>query len=104
MSKKIKKAINMAVQGKVKPSFDPQKNYQWQPTDTFYISGAQFASLYHSLQQQANNVGGAPVMLIAEAYNVVMDILKDGIADGTILEATASTPVVDQAAVKSMFK
>lgn len=89
---------------KAKPTFDPGKNYQWQPSDSFTITGAQFASLYHALQQQANNSGGAPAMLIAEAYGVVMEVLKGGVADGTVLEATASTPVVDEAQIKSMFK
>lgn len=69
-----------------KPQFDPGKNYKWNPNDIFEISGQKFASLYHCLQQEMQNIGGAPLHLKAEAYNVIMEIFRLGVEQGVITE------------------
>lgn len=89
---------------KNQPVFDPKKNYKWEPSDTFEITGQEFAGLYHCLTQAMNTSGGAPAALVAEAYNVILGILKAGVATGTIEEADLSPQIneIDDN-VKAMF-
>jgi hypothetical protein len=79
-----------------KPQFDPGKNYRWDPTDIFELTGQKFASLYHCLQQEMSNVGGAPLHLKVEAYNVIMEIFKQGVEQGVITESELNAEVKGQ--------
>lgn len=76
---------------KVVPVFDPQKNYKWDPGDTFEISGQQLASLYHCLTREVNEPQGASVALKYEAFNVILDLFKRGVEQGAIVEM--DTPI-----------
>lgn len=90
---------------KTKLTFDPQKNYRWEPSDTFKLTGQQFASLYHLLSQEMNTPGGAPLALKVEAHGVIMSIFAQGVASGEITEADpAEVSRVEESKVKSMFK
>lgn len=82
--------------------FDPQKNYKWEPEDIVRLSGMEFASLYHCLNQEVNNAGGSPIALKFEAYSVVMDIFKKGVQDGWVVETDGEE--VDESKVKQLFK
>jgi len=89
---------------KSKPAFDPQKNYKWEPSDSFTISGEEFASLYHCLVQEMNTAGGAPISLIVQANEVILNVLRREVASGLIEEADLS-PQLNQVDnnVKAMF-
>jgi hypothetical protein len=90
---------------KLKPVFDPKKNYRWEPTDIFEITGQQFASIYHLLSQEMNTSGGAPLALTVEAYNVVMDIFRSGVSSEVITEANAAEiSRAEEDNVKQLFK
>ncbi len=80
---------------KNQPVFDPKKNYKWEPSDSFTITGQEFASFYHCLTQAMNTPGGAPAALWAESYGVVMEILKRGVASG-IIEEVDNLPQVNK--------
>jgi hypothetical protein len=69
-----------------KLTFDPSKEYKWDRDDIFEITGMQFASLYHLLSKEVNQVGGAPILLKMEAYNTMMDIFRVGVEQGVIIE------------------
>lgn len=89
------------------PTFDPQKNYRWDPQDVFELTGQQFASIYHALNQEINNPGGTSIALKVEAFGVVMDMFKHGVAQGVITEQVpmdADTPAQVEGKVKNLFK
>lgn len=79
-------------------SFSSERSYKWDPSDVFEITGQQFASLYHALNQEVIEKGGAPIQLKYEAYNVIMDLLKRGIEQGVIQEASTSQAVANEVA------
>lgn len=70
----------------LKPQFDPNKTYKWDPNDIFEIVGQRFASVYHCLSQDMTIVGGAPLHLRVEAYNAIMEVFRQGVEQGVIVE------------------
>ena len=93
---------------KLKPSFDPRKNYKWEPTDVFEftLTGQQFASLYHLVSQGMNTPGGAPVSLLVESYEAVMGLFRGAVEEGLISEASpvADISAADDTNIKQLFK
>lgn len=89
-----------------KPIFDPRKDYQWEPTDIFEISltGQQFASLYHLVNQEMHTSGGAPLHFKVEVHALVMDLFKDLVAEGIINERKAEVTPAEEDNVKQLFK
>ena len=89
----------------VKPAFQADRNYKWEPSDSFTITGQEFAGLYHCLTQEMNISGGAPVALISQAFETIMNILKRGVEEGTITEADGTEAQLNQIDnnVRSMF-
>jgi hypothetical protein len=75
-----------SMQGKSKPTFNPQASYKWEPSDTFEISGQQLAHLYHSLTKDVHTTEGATPAQRYEAYQVVIEIFKRGVEQGAIIE------------------
>jgi hypothetical protein len=71
------------------PVFDPNRNvpYKWEPDDIFEITGQQFAAIYHALNSEVKNPGGAPMFLTYEAYQAVMSVFAIGVQQGVIREA-----------------
>ncbi len=68
------------------PTFNPQANYKWEPTDVFEITGQQLASLYHCLTREINTPEGSSIALKYEAFNTMLDIFKRGVEQGAIVE------------------
>lgn len=84
-----------------KPGSSPEKSYKWEPTDVFEITGLQFATLYHMLQQEMLERGGAPLQLKNDAYQVIMDIFNRGVEQGVIREQNTVQEI--QSKVASLF-
>jgi len=78
-----------AMQASKKPSFSPNVNYKWEPTDVFEVTGQQLASLYHCLTREVNDPSGSSIALKYEAFNTIMDIFKRGVEQGVIVEMDA---------------
>lgn len=76
--------------GPKKPTFNPNVNYKWEPTDVFEVTGQQLASLYHCLTREVNEPAGSSVALKYEAFNTIMDIFKRGVEQGVIVEMDGS--------------
>lgn len=66
--------------------YDPTKNYRWEPTDKFTLTGENFMYLYHMLHQEINVPGGASIAMKTKAHDIIMDILKKGVVRGRIKE------------------
>jgi hypothetical protein len=95
----------MSKQVKMKPNFDPKKNYKWEPSDTFKLTGQQFASLYHLLSQEMNVPGGAPLSLKVEAHGVIMALFQEGVVEGVISEANQEDiTAVEEGNIRQLFK
>jgi len=75
--------------GPKKPTFNPNVNYKWEPTDVFEVTGQQLASLYHCLTREINEPSGSSIALKYEAFNTIMDIFKRGVEQGVIIEMSA---------------
>jgi len=78
--------------------YSSERSYKWDPTDVFEMTGMQFASLYHALNQAVMEKGGASIQLTYEAYTVIMDLMKRGIEQGVILEANTSQVIASEVA------
>jgi hypothetical protein len=70
----------------VKTEYSPQKNYKWEPSDVFEISGDQFSVLLNTIRYHVSQPGGAPMVNIMSMNTVVEDILKKGVEAGVIVE------------------
>ncbi len=66
--------------------FEPNKPYKWNPDDIFEITGQQFASIYHALNAAVTTREGATLAQMYEAYSVTLDVFKDGVEQGVIVE------------------
>lgn len=84
-----------------KPVFDTKKNYRWEPEDILQIKGKDFASLYHTLTQEMNNVGGSTVVMKLEAYTAIMETLKSNVELGIVEEQDLED--VDETKIKQLF-
>jgi len=87
-----------------KAVYSPDKNYKWDPIDTFQMTGQQFASFYHLLTQEVNSPSGAPIALKFEAFTVMMDIFKKAVEDGVITESSdMSEEMISEDNVHQLF-
>lgn len=85
--------------------WNPETNYRWEPNDVFEINGSQLAALYHMLNKELNEPGGAPLIHKVHANDVIIEIFKAGVASGVIKEAAQveEDPQVE-AKLAKMFK
>lgn len=95
-----------SMQGKNKPTFNPQASYKWEPTDTFEISGQQLAHLYHCLVKEVHSIEGATVGQKYEAHQVIMEVFKRGVEQGAIVELDGVPEQVQEVEnhVNNLFK
>lgn len=89
------------VQNQQSTKFSKDKSYKWDPADIFEITGQQLAYLFHALNQEVNERGGAPIQLKIDAYQVIMDILRRGVDQGVIVDNDELTEV--NKGVKALF-
>jgi hypothetical protein len=67
-------------------TFDPNKSYKWQPTDTFEISGHDFALILNSIRAILSTEEAQKIILVNEADKVVQNILGKGVEAGFVQE------------------
>src|SRR5689334_8569134 len=95
--RRIPKLENM--EAVAKPEFTPTKNYSWESTEKFVITGLELDKLNRALVTQT---GDAPdfqkFLWIQEGLMVVNNILKEGFEQGLIKEVVPKTekPVILQ--------
>ena len=93
------------------PQYDPEKQYEWHPSNSvFHFTGQEFASFYHLLTQEMNQIGGATLAIKREAYDVMMRKFVQGVESGVIFERKEKSPMAlsavkadEDPAVKSLF-
>lgn len=76
----------------VKEQFNPNKNYRWQPTDVFQISGAEFGLLLNALRATLMTEESQRILLIQEASNALENVLAKGVESGIAVEHVNDEP------------
>lgn len=75
-----------------KPKYDPNKKYQWQPTDEFSLSGIEFSNILNATRAILNTPE-AKVILLAQRTNEIAEIiLERAVEAGVVKEMQESKP------------
>lgn len=74
----LKKATKTAPKGMEQPK---EKNYKWEPEDTFEFNGVEFSSLYNSLQLLHRLLGPS-----LQAFQTLQSKFEEEIKSGKIKE------------------
>ena len=67
-------------------TFDPNKSYKWAPTDTFEVSGHDFALILNTIRAIVSTEDAQKIILANEANKVVETILGKGVEAGFVVE------------------
>ena len=67
-------------------TFDPNKSYKWAPTDTFEVSGHDFALILNTLRAIISTEEAQKIILANEANKMVENILGKGVEAGFVVE------------------
>jgi len=67
-------------------TFDPNKSYKWAPTDTFEVSGHDFALILNTIRAILSTEEAQKIILANEANKVVETILGKGVEAGFVVE------------------
>jgi len=67
-------------------TFDPNKSYKWAPTDTFEVSGHDFALILNTIRAIISTEDAQKIILANEANKVVETILGKGVEAGFVVE------------------
>ena len=67
-------------------TFDPNKSYKWQPTDTFELNGADFALILNTIRAIVSTEDAQKIILANEANKVAEAILGKGVEAGFVVE------------------
>jgi len=73
-------------------TYDPKKKYRWNENDSFTFTGQEFASFYHHLTEEMNQIGGATTARKVEAYGVMMNKFIQWVQSGLIYEDKEEIP------------
>lgn len=66
-----------------KPTFSPEKKYEWKPEDTFSLTGQEFAYLYNTLAAEENEL-----VMKLERLNLLKKKLVEAVESGVAKEVT----------------
>ena len=69
-----------------KVTFDPNKSYQWKPTDVFQFNGVEYSLLANALRTLLNSEEAQKVMMYQDMYKLVEEKLKNAVEGGTAIE------------------
>jgi hypothetical protein len=69
-----------------KVTFDPNKPYQWKPTDIFEFNGVEYSLLANALRTLLNSEEAQKVMMYQDMYKLVEQKLKDAVETGKAVE------------------
>lgn len=70
-----------------KPSYDPNKRYNWTPEDQFVLSGGEFGVVLNALRAILNTEEAAKILIANQANNVVEGALAKAVEAGIVVEA-----------------
>ena len=84
----IVKDEDQQVDATVGPTFDPTKQYRWNPDTQFTLTGGEFAVLLNSLRAFLSTENSQIVLLADRAAKALEDQLKGAVEDGRAVEVT----------------
>ncbi len=68
------------------PAYDPNKQYKWEPTDTFEITGKDFGLLLNTIRGILSTQEAAHLRLVLQCNDTIENIMKKSVADGKVKE------------------
>lgn len=92
MGKVTKSTIDTTAKALPKPKYDPSKNYKWEETDVFTLTGVEFAYLYKTIKIHVSQGQGAPAIDMVKIHEILNKTLEEGVASGIIVEVAPPTP------------
>jgi len=83
----MKKTKEALVEAKPAPiAYDPRKQYRWEPTDKFYLTGEQFAIILNGLRRVIMTEEAQSFLFAAKANDVIEDLMAENVKNGVIKE------------------
>ncbi len=76
------------------PKYDPTKNYKWEPTDEFTLTGAEFADLYNISRDMVNKPEGVSILHKVRIFDILQKVFITGVEQDVIVEQEATSPEV----------
>ena len=68
------------------PTFDPQKQYRWEPSTEFKLNGGEFAVLLNALRAYLSTEDSQIVLAADRASKALEDQLRQAVEDGRAVE------------------
>jgi len=76
--------------------FDPTKNYKWEPTDIFTLSGQEFGLILQTLRAFLSTESSQIVLRAAKANEIVDGLLARGVESGIVKEQLTPPQQIQQ--------
>lgn len=67
-------------------TYDPMKNYTWDPTDSFHLDGLEFAAIYQALKNEVYIPGGTSAKQKVAAFDILEGIMLQAVLAGVAKE------------------
>lgn len=68
------------------PEYNPDKSYEWQPTDHFHLSGIEFSTIYRALKNEVYIPGGTSIKQKIEAFAMLEAVMREAVQAGVATE------------------
>lgn len=76
-------------------SYDPNKNYKWEPTDTFTITGKDFGIILNTIRASLSTEEAKKVMVLQQAGMILEGVLAKNIESGVVKEVVEEQKPTD---------
>lgn len=73
-----------------KTTYDPNKNYSWQPEDVFEMNGKEFGLLLNTVRAILSTEQAAHIRLALQCNDAIEGIMHTAIEKGIVKEASVS--------------
>lgn len=75
-----------------KTSYDPNKNYSWQPEDMFEMNGKDFGLLLNTVRAILGTEQAAHIRLALQCNDAIEGIMHTAVEKGIVKEVNVPTP------------
>lgn len=66
--------------------YNPNTHYQWNPDETFTISGREFGLILNTIRAILNTEQAAQILLAAKTSDILEKIMAENVENGKIIE------------------
>jgi len=68
------------------PAYDPNKQYKWEPEDTFEITGKEFGLLLNTVRGILSTQEAAHLRLVLQCNDAIEALMKKSVEEGKVVE------------------